>query len=124
MDNTLTENFTPYAKRSIRFTGLQQLKDWQIKRYWISWQNEKADSDLTNQLTSMIDDRLSKLDHGLTHYQVGFGIVHQGKDGVYFIFSHWVEENMLDHMVYVPDSASEKGYKRIEPDTIISCIWE
>jgi len=118
------EQSVPYNKRFIRFVENLNFVDWDIKLYWISWKNESPDAQTIEKSKGIIDDRLSKVSDAFTHYNIGFAMIHEGKDGTYVIVSYWIEENMLDHIVLLLDENQPNGYKRLEPNTIVTCVWE
>lgn len=124
MQNNQLKNSEVYKERFIRFVDLFQVEDWTVKLYWISYKNENHNDEWVKFSLSVFKDRINSISNSLTHYNLGVGMIHEGKDGTYVIFSYWVEENMIDHLVYMIDPLSEKGYKRIEPNTIVSCVWE
>ncbi len=118
------EQSAPYDKRFIRFVENIDVPEWEIKLYWISWKRESPDDTLLAKSKNIIEKRLAQVTNAFTHYNIGFAMIHEGKDGTYVIVSHWIEENMLDHIVLLIDDTQPGGYKRLEPNTIVTCVWE
>lgn len=124
MKPKILKNLQSYHSRPIRFVDRVLLDDWQIKLYWISWKGEKVNKELVERGIKIIHKRLKSVSNKFMHYNIGFGIIHEGKDGTYAIISYWIEENMLDHMVFMFDTNNQDGFKRLEPDSIVTCVWE
>jgi len=114
----------PYNERFIRFVDNLNFPDWEMKLYWISWKGETPSPDILSKANNIIEKRLTKVTDEFEHYNIGFAMIHEGKDGTYVIVSYWIEENMLDHMVLMIDDTKPDGYRRLEPNSIVTCVWE
>ena len=81
-------------------------------------------SDIVDFSLKVFKDRIDSINNSFANYEIAFGMIHEGKDGTYVILGYWIEENMLDNVVFMIKPDSEKGYERLQPDTIVTCVWE
>ena len=117
-------SFTPYQPRLIQSLGILLCKNWRIKVYSITVNNEPITKTQLQHVIGQLDTWLEySSEQGYRHYDIATLIIHQGRDGYYILLSCWVEENMLQNFVYLKEE-QHNDFKLISDKGIAVCIWE
>jgi hypothetical protein len=114
-----------YQLRPIRFIELMEYDGWKIKLYSISSlaefvsgaKIEKAKQHLGKWL------ELSQANE-LETYQVATLILHECKEGCFVVINWWIDENMLQHYVYLAGKEDPENFKLFSDKGIVTCVWE
>jgi hypothetical protein len=113
-----------FKSRPIRFIKLYSEKDWHIKIYSISDTKEFVHEAYINNALPNLPEWLALSNYtNYQNYKVATLIFHECKEGCFAILNWWVDDNMLQHYVYVcPDINSE--YTVFSSNGIVTCVWE
>jgi hypothetical protein len=98
----------PYVKRRIRFLHVlehaSQRATWKVKLYSVTYQGTDVKSDTPNERVlregiQEIQRSIEQFSHREDHYELGFGIIHQGRDHD-FASLFWIgQEHMIHNRV-------------------------
>ena len=58
------------------------------------------------------------------HESIGFLIIHQGQEGIFYLINWWVGKNMINSHIFFTPLYHASTFRRISGDGLISCIWE
>ncbi len=115
----------PYTSRPIRFIELFKQEDWTIKLYSISDRQEFVSPAYIVQAKQNLNSWLQKSKiTPLEIYKIATLIFHECKDGCFAVINWWIDDNMLQHYVYLAKSASEKFEEFSSRNGISTCAWE
>ena len=113
-----------YKPRPIRFLELLTQENWQIKVYSISDKREFVSAKYLDNAKKNLSTWLEKSQiSGLETYQIATLILHEGKEGCFAIINWWIDENMLQHFVYLSPN-EESDFTFYSDNGIITCVWE
>ncbi len=100
--------FSLYKKRPIRFLNIIIVGKWKIKTYSISSKDDFVDAiyleKAKNELSKWL---LLSENNSLETYNIATLILHQCKEGCFAIINWWIDENMLQHYVYLAKNENE-----------------
>lgn len=114
----------PYKPRPIRFIEIFHFNDWKIKVYSISYRNEYVSEKFILKAKENLGEWLVKSNStALETYKTATLILHEGKEGCFAIINWWIDENMLQHFVYL-SSNEDAEYNLYSNSGIITCVWE
>ncbi len=116
------KKFTP---RPIRFLEYTTVNHWTIKIYTITDKKEFTD-------TRYIDKAKNQLSHWLClsqqtlleNYKIATLILHECKEGCFAIINWWLDENMLQHFVFLAKNSTDNFSAYSSIHGITTCIWE
>lgn len=111
-----------YKAREIQFKGIQNIKEWKMKRYSISYNSESFSGELENESLMLLQNVLPKIDN--TNYGVGFMIVHHGKGANFVLIDWWCNENELQQRVYYSSKNSPEKLILQDGNSPIACVWD
>ena len=112
-----------YIPRPIRFVELYTIGDWKIKMYSISIHGEIVSPKNIQLAKYNLESWLKKSTmYELEKYNVATLILHEGKEGCFAIINWWIDENMLQHFVYLFDTNGD--IRLFSNHGIITCVWE
>lgn len=112
-----------YIPRPIRFVELYTIGDWKIKMYSISIHGEIVSPKNIQLAKYNLESWLDKSTiYELEKYNVATLILHEGKEGCFVIINWWIDENMLQHFVYLLDHNGD--FRLFSDHGIITCVWE
>ncbi len=120
----LSHSLREYQTRPVRFLELLEIENWQIKLYGISSKSDQFKPGLIDLSKRVFNKRIHDFPDNLTHYECGFGIIHEGNDGNYIVFCTWIEENMIDLIIYYSNPDNPLDFQPISPSSIVTCVWE
>ena len=118
--------FETYKDRAIEFIGTHHVKDWWIKVYTITLHEKFKAEDTLKAVVKNLENVFLKTANAsnlLTH-QHAFVIVHEGREGVWILFSWWTGGEMLETKVHF---SSYKNPTIISPSPhsgALVCTWE
>lgn len=114
---------TKYRPRSVRFIEIFQYHDWRIKIYSISMHTDKVAMDKVQLAKLNMETWLAKSEWiDLANYKIATLILHECKEGCFAIVNWWVDENMLQHFVYLLNDKNE--FELYSQNGIVTCVWE
>lgn len=117
--------FTPYVPRQVRFVAVNLVKDWQIKTYALTKGDARIDEQVWKQVSGNLPDWLkNSRAYSLPTYKIATLIVHQGSDGIFAILSWWIDQNMLQVLVYKTDLQANAPFELYSDQGIVTCVWE
>lgn len=117
--------FANYKPRKIGFHQIVDINSWQIKVYTITFREEfQSVSALESAITKLPD--WLKLSETLEfeNYQIGFMMVHEGRDGVWVILSWWTGENMLRSVTFANSAEAPEEFHLTPKEGGMVCVWE
>lgn len=116
--------FSLYKKRPIRFLNIIIVGKWKIKTYSISSKDDFVDAiyleKAKNELSKWL---LLSENNSLETYNIATLILHQCKEGCFAIINWWIDENMLQHYVYLAKNENE-NFELFSSNGIVTCVWE
>ena len=116
---------TPYAPRSTRFIGILAHGDWKIKCYGISCKAENVSDTHIAFAKENLEKWLSQSKiTRLATYNLATLILHEGREGIFYIINWWIDENMLQQFVYLANYNSPSELQLVSDKGIITCVWE
>lgn len=116
--------FNRYQKRPVRFIEIYQHNNWKLKVYSISSKNEFVDTIYLEKAKKELPNWLQLSEtNSLTTYNIGTLMLHQCKEGCFAIINWWIDENMLQHYVYLAKNESEP-FELFSSNGIVTCVWE
>ena len=115
-----------YKKRPIRFLELYTVTPWVLKIYSITTgQSEVVAEKQVDLVKKYLPEWLEKgKQYSLTTYNVATVIIHEGKEGCFAIMNWWVDENMLQHFVYLATKKQPDRFVLYSDNGIVACVWE
>ncbi len=115
---------SPYTPRPVRFLEVWHLQDWRLKAYGISYDRPRPREELIDAARNAVERRLARHPTKLTHYNVGFVGIHDGRGENQVFLDFWVNENELVHWYVV--SPSDDPTTLVEPpqDHNSVCVWD
>ncbi|MBL0073637.1 MAG: hypothetical protein IPP34_18250 [Bacteroidetes bacterium] len=114
----------PFESRPIRFLEIIKLNNWQIKCYSISDSNEKVPDAYVQKAKSNLEQWLH-LSHltTLTNYSTATLLLHECKEGCFAIINWWVDDNMLQHFVFLTPNINS-SFSLYSDSGVVTCVWE
>lgn len=117
--------FIQYKPRKIEFYQTVKVNDWQIKVYTFTFrENFQAKEVLENAIAKLPEWLETTKTLDFETYQIGFLMVHEGRDGVWVILSWWTGENMLRSVTYCTSEAMPKEFVLTPKTGGMVCVWE
>lgn len=117
--------FSPYQKRPIRFVELYEHAQWKLKIYSISSKNEFVSREQIENAKNHLSDWLQLNEtNSFESYNIGTLMLHEFNDGCFAIINWWVDENMLQHYVYLAKKDQPEAFELFSSNGIVTCVWE
>lgn len=117
--------FSKYQTRPIRFIEIYKVSDWTLKVYSISSRNEFVLNSYIINAKRNIENWLKNVEqHNLETYKIGTLILHECKEGCFAIINWWIDENMLQHYVYLTKNEEDEEFVLFSSNGIVTCVWE
>lgn len=114
-----------FEKRPVRFLKLIRHEEWMIKVYSISAFREFADEIYVEAAITKLNEWLQPSKNtGLQTYHIATLILHECKEGCFAIINWWIDDNMLQHFVYLSAPGVPVEFKRYSDSGIVTCVWE
>ena len=114
-----------YKPRPVRFLEVYRHSDWLVKIYSISIRNEFVNESTIEYAKQQLSKWLHNSNcHTLDNYKLATLILHEGKEGCFAIINWWVDENMLQHFVYLAKNEEPTSFELYSDNGIIVCVWE
>lgn len=118
-------NFNPYQKRSIRFLEVYHVSNWSIKVYSISSKNDYVSKKYFYNAKKNIENWLEKATQtNFKTYNIATLILHECSLGCFAIINWWIDENMLQHYVYLNKNEQSEKFELFSVNGIVTCVWE
>lgn len=118
-------NFSKYQTRPIRFIEIYKISNWTLKVYSISSKNEYVSKHYLNNAKKNIKNWLEKSSEtNLETYNIATLMLHECKEGCFAIINWWVDENMLQHYVYLTKNEQSEEFELFSHNGIVTCVWE
>jgi hypothetical protein len=114
----------PYEPRAIRPLDPIVEQGWRLKFYGIRFEGELPDPEVIERARSLFVSELPGIPAEFPHYHIGFGIVHQARDGIFAILNWWVGENMVRQRVFYAPLSAPLELESISSTGITACVWE
>jgi hypothetical protein len=114
-----------YETRPIRFVEILSHDNWKIKVYSISYKSEFASAAYIENGKRNLSSWLKKIE--LTDYQshnIATLIIHECKEGCFAILNWWIDDNMLQHYVYLANNINSEFLEFSSKNGISTCVWE
>lgn len=114
-----------YQSRKIEFKETLALANqWQLKVYYIN-----DDEQTLHKNFELLKPNLPKwLEMGNSfnadHENLGFLILHKGKEGIFTLINWWVGDNMINTHVFISPHDNPSEFRKISGDGLFACIWE
>jgi hypothetical protein len=116
--------FSTYKTRPIRFLELYSFENWSIKIYSISSKNEFVSDEYLKKAKNQLSKWLILSEtNALETYNIATLMLHECKEGCFAIINWWIDENMLQHYVYLTKNKSEE-FTLFSSNGIVTCVWE
>ncbi len=117
-------SFSIYQKRPIRFVEIFEVGQWKFKVYSISSKGELAAVKFISKAKNEVQIWI-QLNETNAFKKHGFGtlILHEFSGGCFAIINWWIDENMLQHYVYLTKNESEP-FQLFSSNGIVTCVWE
>lgn len=114
----------PFKSRPIRFLEIIKLNNWHIKCYSISDSNERVPEVYVHKAKSNLGQWLH-LSHltTLTNYSTATLLLHECKEGCFAIINWWVDDNMLQHFVFLTPNINSP-FSLYSDSGVVTCVWE
>jgi len=112
--------FTVYEPRPVKFLGLEELEEYQLKLYSITFGNVPFERERFRAGISLATKVLPEPAVSEVRPGAGFMILHQGRTGDYLILCWWDRENELPTRVYF----GEAGVWRAAQASESFCVWD
>lgn len=117
--------FSKYQTRPIRFIEIYKVSSWTLKIYSISSTNEYVSNSYISSAKKQIAKWLENTRQtNLENYKMGTLILHQCKEGCFAIVNWWIDENMLQHYVYLTKNEDANKFELFSSNGIVTCVWE
>nr|MBK9653244.1 hypothetical protein [Bacteroidota bacterium] len=114
-----------YTTRPIRFLEVYECGNWKIKIYSISIHNEFVKKETIDIAKTNISEWLKNAsNYPLETYKIATLILHEGKEGCFAIINWWIDDNMLQQLVYLSNNMDQIEFKLYSDKGIITCVWE
>ena len=114
-----------FEKRPVRFLKLIRHDEWMIKVYSISAFRELVDDTYVEAAIARLGEWLQSATYtGLQTYRIATLILHECKEGCFVIINWWIDDNMLQHFVYLTSPGDQIDFKRYSDNGIVTCVWE
>lgn len=114
-----------YQPRSIRFYQLIQTGDWWTKVYHITYRDPFGAQASLDKAIATLPQWLEKAEAQTDiSGKVAALIVHEGQDGIWFILSWWVGDNMLQTQTYYSSLDQPEILMPHTTEGSIACVWE
>jgi len=122
----MTAIFEQFKQRAIKFDGLIKVRDWSVKLYTITNRKNFESVDILSNVKLNLPSILKYTEVlNLDLYNIGFLMLHEGREGVWIIFSWWVDGEIVQSKVlfsefHKPNVITDSPYA---PSSLI-CVWE
>lgn len=117
--------FSKYQARPIRFIEIYKVANWTLKVYSISARNEFVSNSYIVNAKKNIENWLQNVNQtNLKNYTIGTLILHECKEGCVAIINWWIDENMLQHYVYLTKNEQSQEFVLFSSNGIVTCVWE
>ena len=117
--------FSKYQTRPIRFIEIYKVANWTLKIYSISSRNEFVSNSYIINTKKNIESWLQNVAQtNLDNYRVGTLMLHECKEGCFAIINWWIDENMLQHYVYLTKNEQSQEFELFSNNGIVTCVWE
>ncbi|MGB0978034.1 MAG: hypothetical protein ACPGVV_01500 [Croceimicrobium sp.] len=114
-----------YKKRRIQFKEVVFLKDWKIKVYCISKEDQFQHPDYYKQAIAKIPSWLEmKNSFNSRDDKIGFLILHAGNEGIFAIINWWIDRHMMNSHIFLSTYKKLDQFQKISGDGLAPCIWE
>lgn len=115
--------FSAYQTRPIRFLEIHQAGEWTVKIYSLSSKNERVPEAHLNRAKSHLKSWLANAaSTTFKTYGIATLILHECREGCFAIVNWWIDENMLQHYVYLDRGSGH--YELFSDSGIVTCVWE
>ena len=122
----MQHTFERYRDRVLRFEQILQVEDWQIKVYTISNRPAFESHTILQNAMNAVPDWLPGHNRtDLPVYNLGWLIVHEGREGAWVLFSWWTGGEMIETIMHfagfdTPNTFQPSPYSR----NAMICVWE
>lgn len=117
--------FSKFKTRPIRFIEIYKAANWRLKIYSISSRNEYVSDAYITNAKKHIGKWLSLSEEtNLETYNIATLMLHEYKEGCFAIINWWIDENMLQHYVYLTENEMSDEFKLFSSNGIVTCVWE
>ena len=114
-----------FAPRQIRFLEYYIIHEWRLKVYTITAKQEFSGLTFVEQAKTQLSDWLDLSQHtNLAHYNIATLIFHECKEGCFAIINWWIDENMLQHYVFLAKNPTDNFSAYSSIYGITTCVWE
>jgi hypothetical protein len=122
-ENTASADRFVYERRKVTADSVVAVQGCLIKPYRVSYPAPQGEAEVAAfDMPALIARALPTLD-GPAFHDLGFAIVHQGRDGAYLLLARWHGGHNLGSATYglVDESGGIPGLVRLP---LLACIWE
>jgi len=114
-----------FQSRKIEFNRCHQVGDWRVKVYTITKNskfesNEILESAIDSLATWVKDAEARQLDT----YKISTLIAHEGREGVWLLFSWWMDGEMIETRVRLGEYGSPPVISDSPLSHSVVCVWE
>jgi hypothetical protein len=119
-----TLNVQKHSLRPIRFLGLHEIGEWQVKLYGISSLAERPAPEFTPIALELAQACLPGPPVTEIRYGIAFVTIHQAEAFNQIIVDWWEYNNELRHRVFKAMPTSPTTFKDITATGEAFCVWE
>lgn len=113
-----------YSPRRVRCIDHWTIDTWRFKIYGISYNRPEPRAELVCASREMVEARLREHPTRLTHYNVGFIGIHDGRGENQTFLDFWVNENELVHWYVVSPTDNPTALAEPPIDHNSVCVWD
>jgi hypothetical protein len=113
-----------YRSRPIRFLELWQPDGWRLKLYGIAVDDEVPRASLVTAAREAVLRALPTIPDDWDRYDVGWVVVHDGRDGVFVLLDWWGGENMMFQRLWMGPRERPAELTPAGPLAPTACVWE
>lgn len=114
-----------FKTRPINFIEVFNCNDWRIKFYTITLDSAVVSTETVHLVKSHLATWLLKSqDYSLPNYKIATLIIHKWRGGHFAIISWWIDENMIQILVFLATNEEPVNFKLYSDKGIVTCVWE
>jgi len=113
-----------YKRRSVTTRGVQQVGDWRLKVYGISYGAHEPGTELVKAALAVAETNLPRPAQASTRYGVGFLGIHEGRSCNFVFLDWWEDETDLRHNVFLSTLDEPTQLRPSSADEPAACVWD
>jgi hypothetical protein len=117
----------PYRPRRFECLGVWRIGSFELKAYAITWRVESVASILPIHIVEAARRYAALIESEANteggHFDLGFVVLHEGRDRVYLLMDWWAHENVLCQALSKAEFDSPASFERVRRP-LVACVWE